>query len=55
MKSQDEKLQQLKDETYQTARYLELLEDDKKQNNFKLKPTLKFNRIMETKYDADLD
>lgn len=49
MNSQDEKLKQLKDETYQTARYLELLEDDIKQGNVKPIPDSILKRTAEIK------
>jgi hypothetical protein len=39
----------LKDETYQTARYLELLEDDIKQGNVKPIPDSIFKRTAEIK------
>lgn len=49
MNSQDEKLKQLKDETYQTARYLELFEADLKQGNVKPIPDSIFKRTAKIK------
>lgn len=53
MNSQDEKLKQLKDETYHTARYLELLEDEINQGNVKPIPDSVIKRIEEIKIAAE--